>query len=103
VTGRGARVGWEYVHSIVDDCSRLAYAEIHDDERAATVTAFTRRAFEFFEGRGIAIERLMTDNDFSYTKSISLAELLDRRAASHLLIRPYTPRTNGKVERSTRP
>jgi transposase InsO family protein len=96
---RSRRVGWEYVHSIVDDCSRLAYAEIHDDERAATVTAFTRRAFEFFEGRGIAIERLMTDNHFSYTKSISLAELLDRRAVSHLTIKPYTPRTNGKVER----
>jgi transposase InsO family protein len=96
---RSRRVGWEYVHSIVDDCSRLAYAEIHDDERAATVAAFTRRAFEWFEGRGIAIERLMTDNHFSYTKSRALAELLDRRAISHLTIRPYTPRTNGKVER----
>jgi transposase InsO family protein len=96
---RSRRVGWEYVHSIVDDCSRLAYAEIHDDERAETVTAFTRRAFEFFEERGIAIERLMTDNHFSYTKSKALAQLLDRRAISHLTIRPYTPRTNGKVER----
>jgi len=96
---RSRRVGWEYVHSIVDDCSRLAYAEIHDDERAATVAHFTRRAFEWFEERGIAIERLMTDNHFSYTKSVALAELLDRRAVSHLLIRPYTPRTNGKVER----
>jgi transposase InsO family protein len=96
---RSRRVGWEYVHSIVDDCSRLAYAEIHDDERAATVVAFTRRAFEWLEGRGIAIERLMTDNHFSYTKSRSLAELLDRRAVSRLLIKPYTPRTNGKVER----
>jgi transposase InsO family protein len=96
---RSRRVGWEYVHSIVDDCSRLAYAEIHDDERAATVTDFTRRAFEFFEERGIAVERLMTDNHFSYTRSQALAELLDRRAISHLKIRPYTPRTNGKVER----
>ncbi|MEO9239961.1 MAG: integrase core domain-containing protein, partial [Jatrophihabitantaceae bacterium] len=66
---------------------------------ADTVTDFTRRAFGWFEERGIAIERLMTDNHFSYTKSTSLAELLDRRAVSHLLIRPYTPRTNGKVER----
>ena len=96
---RSRRVGWEYVHSIVDDCSRLAYTEIHDDERAVTVAAFIRRAFKWFEGRGIAIERLMTDNHFSYTKSVSLAELLDRRAISHLRIRPYTPRTNGKVER----
>jgi len=77
---RSRRVGWEYVHSIVDDCSRLAYAEIHEDERAGTVVGFTRRAFEWFEGRGIGIERLMTDNHFSYTKSTSLAGLLDRRA-----------------------
>jgi transposase InsO family protein len=96
---RSRRVGWEYVHSIVDDCSRLAYAEIHDDERAPTVAAFTRRAFEWFEARGIGVERLMTDNHFSYTKSRALAELLDRRAISHPTIRPYTPRTNGKVER----
>jgi transposase InsO family protein len=87
------------VHSIVDDCSRLAYAEIHDDERAETVVAFTRRAFVFFEERGITIERLMTDNHFSYTKSQALAELLNRRAIFHLRIKPYTPRTNGKVER----
>jgi transposase InsO family protein len=96
---RSRRVGWEYVHSIVDDCSRLAYAEIHDDERAGTVTGFTGRAFGWFEGHGIGVERLMTDNHFSYSKSASPAELLDRRAVSHLLIRPYTPRTNGKVER----
>jgi len=87
---RSRRVGWE---------SRLAYAEIHDDERAPTVAAFTRRAFEWFEGRGIAVERLMTDNHFSYTKSTVLAELLDGRRVSRLLMRPYTPRTNGKVER----
>jgi transposase InsO family protein len=96
---RSRRVGWEYVHSIIDDCSRLAYAEIHEDERAPTVVGFTRRAFEWFEGRGIGIERLMTDNHFSYTKSAALAELLDGRRVSHLTIRPYTPRTNGKVER----
>jgi Integrase core domain len=96
---RSRRVGREYVRSIVVDCSRLAYAEIHDDEPADTVTAFTRRAFERFEERGVAVERLMTDNHFSYTKSAALAELLDRRAVSHLTIRPYMPRTSGKVER----
>ena len=96
---RSRRVGWEFCHSIVDDCSRLAYTEIHDDERAATVTAFTTRAFDWFLDRGIVVERLMTDNHFSYTKNRSLADLLERRAISHLRIRPYTPRTNGKVER----
>ena len=96
---RSRRVGWEFCHSIVDDCSRLAYTEIHDDERAATVTAFTTRAFDWFLDHGIVVERLMTDNHFSYTKNRSLADLLERRAISHLRIRPYTPRTNGKVER----
>ena len=91
--------GWEYVHSIVDDCSRLAYSEIHADERAATVTAFTRRALDWFLAQGIVGERLMSDNAFSYTENRSLRELLWRRAIRHLRTRPYTPRTNAKVER----
>ena len=96
---RSRRVGWEYVHSIVDDCSRLAYSEIHDDEQAQTVTAFTRRALDYFLGHGIVAERLMTDNHFSYTKNRSFRQLLYRRAIQHIRTRPYTPRTNGKVER----
>ena len=98
-TRRSRRAGWEYVHSIVDDCSRLAYSEIHDDEKAPTVTAFTERALEFFQGHGIAAERLMTDNAFAYIHNKSLRELLYRRAIRHIRTRPYTPRTNGKVER----
>jgi transposase InsO family protein len=96
---RSRRVGWEYVHSIVDDCSRLAYSEIHDDEKAATVTAFTRRALDFYLEHGIVAERLMTDNAFAYIHNRGLRELLDRRAIRHIRTRPYTPRTNGKVER----
>jgi Integrase core domain/leucine-zipper of insertion element IS481 len=96
---RSRRVGWEYVHSIVDDCSRLAYSEIHDDEQAATVTAFTRRALDWLLEQGIVCERVMTDNHFSYTKNRSFRQLLYRRAIQHIRTRPYTPRTNGKVER----
>lgn len=96
---RSRRVGWEYVHSIVDDCSRLAYSEIHDDETAPTVTAFTERALDFFLDHGIVAERLMTDNAFAYIHNRGLRELLRRRAIGHLRTRPYTPRTNGKVER----
>jgi transposase InsO family protein len=96
---RSRRVGWEFVHSIVDDCSRLAYSEIHDDEKAATVTAFTRRALDWLLDHGVVAERLMTDNAFTYVHSRSLAELLHRRAITHRRTRPYTPRTNGKVER----
>lgn len=99
---RSRRVGREYVHPIVDDCSRPAYAEIHDDERASTVAAFTRRAFEWFEGRGIGVGRLMTDNHFSYTKSLALAGLPDGRRVSHLTIRPYTPAPTGRWRDFTR-
>jgi transposase InsO family protein len=96
---RSRRVGWEYCHSIVDDCSRLAYSELHDDERADTVTAFTERALDWFLEHGIVAERLMTDNAFSYTQNKRLRALLHARAIDHLRTRPYTPRTNGKVER----
>jgi transposase InsO family protein len=96
---RSRHAGWEYVHSIVDDCSRLAYSEIHDDEKAPTVTAFTRRALDWFLDRGIVAERLMTDNAFAYIRNTTLKTLLHARAIDHLRTRPYTPRTNGKVER----
>jgi transposase InsO family protein len=93
------RVGYDFAHAIVDDHSRLAYAELHDDEKAATVTGFVERALSFFAGHGIIAKRLMTDNGFSYVKSRSLAELLARRGIRHLTTEPYRPRTNGKVER----
>jgi transposase InsO family protein len=98
-TRRSRRVGWEFCHSIVDDCSRLAYSELHDDERAETVTAFTRRALDWLLDHGVVAERLMTDNAFAYTKNRSLRRLLRDRRIQHLKTRPYTPRTNGKVER----
>jgi transposase InsO family protein len=98
-TRRSRGAGWEYVHSILDDCSRLAYSEIHDDERAATVTAFTERALDWLLEQGIVAERLMTDNAFAYVHNRSLRELLAGRAIRHIRTRPYTPRTNGKVER----
>ena len=92
-------VGHEFVHSIVDDHSRLAYSELHPDERAATVTAFTHRALDFFLERGIVAERLLTDNAFVYVRNRSLRELLASRSIEHWRTRPYSPQTNGKVER----
>jgi transposase InsO family protein len=93
------RVGYDYAHAIVDDHSRFAYVELHDDEKAATVTGFTERALDFFAEHGIAAKRLMTDNGFSYVRNRSLRELLARRSIRHLTTDPYRPRTNGKVER----
>ena len=94
-----AAVGRDYAHAIVDDHSRLAYVELHDDEKAATVTGFVERALSFFAEHGITARRLMTDNGFSYVKNRSLRELLTAHDIQHLKTQPYRPRTNGKVER----
>ena len=98
-TSPQTRVGCDYAHAIVDDHSRLAYVELHDDEKAATVTGFVERALAFFAEHGIVAKRLMTDNGFSYVKNRSLRELLARHGIRHLRTEPYRPRTNGKVER----
>ena len=94
-----AGVGYDYAHAVVDDHSRLAYAELLPDERADTVVAFTERALAFFAAYGIRAKRLMTDNAWCYTHSREFRELLARRAIKHLTTQPYRPRTNGKVER----
>ena len=96
---RRAHLGYDYAHAIVDDHSRLAYVELHDDEKAETVTGFVGRALAFFESHEIICKRLMTDNGFSYVRNRSLHELLTRRGIRHLTTQPYRPRTNGKVER----
>ncbi len=93
------RVGYDYAHALVDDHSRLAFVELHADERAATVTGFVERALAFFAENGILGRRLMTDNAFAYVRNRSLRELLARQGIRHLTTEPYRPRTNGKVER----
>jgi transposase InsO family protein len=95
----GTRVGYDYAHAIVDDHTRLAYVELHNDEKAETVTAFVERALAYFADHRITVKRLMTDNGFSYVKNRSLAELLNHHGIRHLTTQPYRPRTNGKVER----
>lgn len=91
------RVGYEWVHSLVDDHSRLAYSELHRDERAATVTAFVERGLAFYAAHGIAPKRLLSDNAFVYRRNRSLRELLERNGIRHLLIPIRRPQVNGKV------
>jgi transposase InsO family protein len=93
------RVGYDYAHAIVDDHSRLAYVELHDNETASIVTGFVERALAFFASHGIVAKRLMTDNAFAYVKNTSLRQLPARHQIRHLTTKPYRPRTNGKVER----
>jgi transposase InsO family protein len=98
-----ARIGFDYVHSMVDDHSRYAYSEILPDERAATCAAFFARAVEDFARAGITrIKAVMTDNHWSYTRSTALAAHLKQMKARHVLIKPHCPWQNGKVERFNR-
>ena len=98
-----ARIGFDYVHSVVDDHSRLAYSEILVDEKGPTCAAFLLRAAEFFTSHGITrIERVMTDNHWSYTRSLDISDAMTVLGATHVLIRPHCPWQNGKVERYNR-
>ncbi len=96
------KLGYDFVHSAVDDHSRLAYSEIHDDERAETCVGFLARALAFFASHGIIVQRVMTDNAFAYRHSISWKQLLADRGIRHIFIKPHCPWTNGKVERFNR-
>lgn len=102
-TRKNTRTGFDYIHSVIDDHSRLAYSEILADEKAPTCTGFFARAAQHFATAGIDhIEALMTDNHWSYTHSSELAVLLNQLGTRHLLIRPHCPWQNGKVERFNR-
>jgi len=85
------RVGFEWVHSLVDDHSRLAYSELHRDEKAATVTGFVERGLAFYAEHGIEAKRLLSDNAWTYTHNQALAQLLTRQRIRHLLIPPRRP------------
>jgi transposase InsO family protein len=94
-------VGWDYVHVAVDDYSRVAYAEVLPNEKAATAIAFLGRAVAFYAQRGIAIERVITDNGSAY-RSTMHAIACRALGIRHLRTRPYRPQTNGKAERFIR-
>jgi transposase InsO family protein len=94
-------VGWEYVHIAVDDYSRLAYAEVLSDEKAATAVGFLRRAVAFYARHGIRVESLLSDNGSAYRATIHAVACKALRIR-HLRTRPYRPQTNGKAERFIR-
>jgi transposase InsO family protein len=94
-------LGWDRVHIAIDDHSRLAYAEELPDERPATTAGFLRRAWQFYAGHGITIERILTDNGGCY-RSVELAVVCDELGIGHRRTRPYRPQTNGKAERMVR-
>lgn len=96
---RGA--GWEYVHVAIDDCTRLAYAEVLPSETGLTTAAFTARALAWFAAQGVQVQRLLTDNGAGYRSRV-LRALLAAHRIRHRFTRPYRPQTNGKAERFIR-
>lgn len=106
VHGRGKvrkrpRVGYTYLHVAVDDHSRVAYVEAHDNEQAVTLVGFWRRAQHWFWAKGMTVDEVLTDNGSNFRSDL-FAEVLAERAIKHRRTRPYRPQTNGKVERFNR-
>jgi transposase InsO family protein len=98
---RRYNVGFECVHVCVDDYSRLAYAEVLANEKAATAVGFLRRAVAFYRRHGITIERVLTDNGSAYMSAVH-ALACRSLGIRHRRTRPYRPQTNGKAERFIR-
>jgi transposase InsO family protein len=94
-------IGYDYVHSLVDDYSRLAYSEILPDEKGVTCAAFLDRAIGYFAAHGITgIQQLMTDNAWAYRHS--LRQVCATHRLRQIFIKPHCPWQNGKVERLNR-
>jgi transposase InsO family protein len=94
-------IGYSYLHTAIDDHSRLAYSEILADERKETAAAFWARAQAFFTAAGITVQRVLTDNGACY-RSFPWRDALAAAGITHKRTRPYRPQTNGKVERFNR-
>lgn len=96
---RGA--GWEFVHVAIDDCTRLAYAEVRAGEDGPTTAAFLARALAWFAALGIRVRALLTDNGKCYL-SHAVQHVVTQHRLRHRRTRPYRPQTNGKAERFIR-
>ena len=97
-TVKRSSIGYRFIHTALDDRTRLAYSEILADEQAVTAAAFWRRAHTWFSAHGVTVERALTDNGSCYRSRIWLAALAET-GVTPKRTRPYRPQTNGKVER----
>ncbi len=91
-------IGWEFVHVCVDDASRIAFSQIHPDEKKESAVAFLHAAVEYYRSLGITVTRVMTDNGSCY-KSFAFRDACKALGLKHVRTKPYTPKTNGKAER----
>ncbi|MXG89777.1 IS481 family transposase [Nocardioides sp. YIM 123512] len=93
-----SRRGTCYLHTVIDDHSRVAYVEAHDDERKETAAGVLRRAVAWFRARGVTVERVLSDNGSAY-KSHHWRAVCAELGITPKRTRPYRPQTNGKIER----
>ncbi len=99
---RGRGIGYDYVHTAIDDNTRVAYSEIHDDEKGVTAAGFLERAIAFYAGLGVTVERVITNNAFAYRHSTAFKGVIATHHITQKFIKPHCPWTNGKVERLNR-
>lgn len=95
---RNAHAGWEFVHVAVDDHSRIGFGKIFANEKAHSAIAFLKATVAYYAHLGVKVERVMTDNGSCY-KSHAFRRACRRLGLLHIRTKPYTPKTNGKVER----
>ena len=95
---RKPRTGTAFLHTVIDDYSRVAYVEICSDERAVTAVEVLQRAVAWFATRGVSVERVLSDNGACY-RSHAWREVCTTLGITHKRTRPYRPQTNGKIER----
>ncbi|MFI7679441.1 IS481 family transposase [Actinophytocola sp. NPDC049390] len=97
-TDRNPRTGTAFVHTVIDDHSPVAYAEIHTDETAVTATGVLKRAVTWFAHHGVTVERVLSDNGSCY-RSHTWQDTCTDLGITPKRTRPYRPQTNGKIER----
>jgi len=96
--GKPYGAGWEYVHVCIDDASRIAFSQIHPDEKKESALACLEAALAYYASLGVTVTRVMTDNGACY-KSFAFRDFCRERGLKHIRTKPYTPKTNGKAER----
>ncbi|MCS3843183.1 transposase InsO family protein [Microbacterium sp. AK031] len=92
------RIGTAFLHTVIDDHSRVAYVEICSDEKAVTAIDVLQRATAWFADRSVTVERVLSDNGAAY-RSHAWRDACAGLGITHKRTRPYRPQTNGKIER----
>lgn len=95
---RNPQLGTCYLHTVIDDHSRVAYVEAHDDQAKETAAEVLRNAVAWFADRGVIVKRVISDNGSCYKSNLPKQTCLDLDVTAKKT-RPYRPQTNGKIER----